>query len=197
MTGDRPQLGARGLAVVIAACCAPWALAQTELRPVDAGTARSGVMAGPGRSAPTDLRAPSAFDRVYRVMNGGKDTGSLARQQGGIVATFSASQNTGAAGIPAGTIFHIGTPRDLGSRPRAAADFRAPRSAAIPTNGARDMSGSAVNTSARDSMRVAAPPTPARDPGAPPIPLSIFSDETYRVRMITTLLDRALAAPKG
>lgn len=197
MASGRTQLGARALAMVMAACCAPWAMAQTELRPVDAGTARSGVMAGPGRIAPTDLRAPSAFDRVYRVMNGGKDTGSLARQQGGIVATFSAAQNTGANGIPAGTIFHIGTPRDLGSRPRAAADFRAPRSAAIPSSGSRDLSGSAVNTSARDSMRVNSPPSLARDPSAPPMPLSIFSDEIYRVRMITTLLDRALAASKG
>lgn len=181
---------------IVAAFCAPFALAQTELRPIDSRTALSGVMAGPGRLAPTDLRAPSAFDRVYSVMNGGKDTGTLARAQGGIVATFSASQNTGNQGVPAGTIFHIGTPHDLMPYRAVSGNPRARQTVARPQGAARDPMQAPVNTSARESFRAVSPP-PVRDPDAPPAPVSIFTDEIYRVRLITTLLDRALAAPKG
>lgn len=186
----------RSLIAVPAACLAltaglGQARAQTQLVPVDPFTARAGPTAGPGRLAPADLRAPSAFDRVYRVMNSGRDTGQYARSQGALVATFSESQYTGAptSAIPAGTIFHIGTPRAplarallpglRSSRPRPSAAVERP-SQARP-----------AGTSAR-AMLHTHPPIGA--PDAPPVPLTLFGDEVYRVRLVSTLLDRALAA---
>ncbi len=176
--------------------------AQSELRPVDPGSASAGPLAGPGRLAPADLRAPSAFDRVYRVMNAGKQTGQLARTQGGLVATYSDSQSTGVGGaaVPAGTVFHIGAPREVipASRP-------APRSSAARPPQGRAPVAAPASTSAREMFRARAPaPTTMsapraaeRAPQRATAPPSVFTDETYRNHLVASLLDRALEAPKG
>jgi len=172
------------------------ALGQTELRPVDAGTSRSGLMAAPGRAAPTDLRAPSAFDRVYRVMNKGKDSGDFARVQGGIYAVYSGSQSTGTNSneVPAGTVFYIGAPRSTFHRPAPdpSALQRAPRPRSPA--GERAPTGAPLSNSARGTVTV---PTPIRSADVPPVPLTIFTNEVYRARLVSTLLDRALAIPKS
>ena len=176
---------------IIAACAtlmvALPAFAQSELKPVDQGFEDQGPLAASRRLAPTDLRAPSAFDRVFRVTNGGRDTGSFARVQGALVAVFPRSQyNLTSKGLsiptPAGTVFHIGAPRDPG-----------------PGTGPKSPIGSAPRPSIGDRLdtRVAPPvlerPTVPRPVArASDAPLSLFTDETYRARRVASLLDRAL-----
>jgi len=178
------------IAGLVAAGVAPLATAQTELREIDPASARAGGLSGSLRSVQPDFRAPSAFDRVYRLMSGGKNTSTLARSQGGLVATFPESQYTGSGAIPAGTIFHIGTPRPaFGSTPAGVMRPRAQPARPDPTA----VSARAhQNTSAREQLRVppSAPVTARVEAPAKP---SVFTDEAYRARTVAALLDRALA----
>jgi len=177
---------ARWTAALVAAwVCVP-ATAQ-ELREVS--PARSGTLSGPLNAVEPGLRAPSTFDRVYRLMNQGKDTGTLARAQGGLIATFPESQYTGTGAIPAGTVFHIGTPRTVSP---SAAPARRPGVMFRPAPGATS-AREPVENSARGMLRAPAPmPAQPIERLAPRV--SLFTDESYRVRVVGTLLDRAVAA---
>lgn len=90
---------------------------QPRLQPVDAGVADRSPLAVSQRVVPTDLRAPSAFDRVYRLDGGMQPAGQqrtyYARKQGALTAVFPQSQyfDTSIGSIPevpAGTVFYIG-----------------------------------------------------------------------------------------
>lgn len=175
------------LAVAAALTLSAFAHAQTELRPVDNWSA--GSLAGPGRTTQADLRAPTAFERVYRVMSNGRDTGLVARSQGGLVATYSSGQPPPVPGtVPAGTIFHIGTPQFVGSwSDDAPSRSRVPRPTSAVTMAPRGQ----IDNSARGYVPTAAPASQS-DPV--PAPLSVFTDENYRVRVVSVHLDRALAS---
>jgi len=108
------------IALVGSTCC-ELANAQTSskkaLQPVDAGIADRSPLAVSQRVVPTDLRAPSAFDRVYRLDGGMQPDGQqrtyYARKQGALTAVFPQSQYLDTAigsipEIPAGTVFYIG-----------------------------------------------------------------------------------------
>lgn len=177
---------------LLAACalglCPALASAQMELRPIDQGFDDTNPLAVGRRLAPTDMRASGAFERVFRVMNSGRDSGSFARVQGGLVAVFPQSQyaqtkNGAVPVIPAGTVFHIGAPK-LPVSPGAPGSVGRRAAPARP-----GIERPSTKASARDAV----PLSPARPDGpAAPIPLSIFSDETYRSRLVASLLDRAL-----
>ena len=98
-----------------------------DLTPVDPGRADVGPLQVSTRVLQPDLRAPTGFDRVYRLP---KSSGALGEDQffrssGALTAVFSRSQYLpGAPGngalIPPGTTFRIGAiPRSAPPRPPA------------------------------------------------------------------------------
>jgi hypothetical protein len=94
------------------------------LTPVEQTVGDVGPLSTSLRIAPADMRVPMDFDRVYRVPwsiarpggSGGAGGERLARVSGGITAVFPVSEyGVTSKGrvvplVPAGTVFHIGTP---------------------------------------------------------------------------------------
>jgi hypothetical protein len=140
---------------------------------------------------PADLRAPSNFERVYRVSSDinlfGHGKEYFARASGGLWAVFPTSTymvtRAGAIpDIPPGTVWLIGDPTLYG-RPRpAGAD---PRSAATDTRvvAPLDLRIDPTRPPPRTEVPPAAPPPEER---------SIWNSETYRQIRVCQLLDQTL-----
>jgi hypothetical protein len=123
---------------LIAALIAAASLAQqpatpsTPYQPVDPGSEDVGPLRISNRLLPADLRAPTSFEKVYRVPGAasgvpGLDQGDrYARISGGVTALFPHSEylqlrKGPIVVIPAGTVFYIGgLPRGMLAAPAAA-----------------------------------------------------------------------------
>ena len=177
--------GARLTGVIAGGCLAlfaPAAWGQStltrDLVRLDAGRQDTGPLATSNRFLPTDLRAPTGFEYVYRDPS---SESTLMRISGGLAATFPRSQyNVSEFGptavIPAGTVFRIGLgestapylPRYQSSFAFEAADARLLESQSM-----------FVPPTAVDTRAEVRRPQPVRtaDPAGP---RSIWEDEFYR-----------------
>lgn len=160
-------------------------------RPVEQGVADRDLLSTSLRLEPIDQRAPTRFERVYRLedvmrrgeaFGGGRRVSGFVRFDAGIAAVFPRSEYTEFDGgliaeVPPGTVFHIGL------RP-GVEEFRPP---AAPTY-------NAVDLSARGASALNATSNGAGDRGAQaerPWAHSMWADEPTRRLRVATLLDDA------
>ncbi|HYF13542.1 MAG TPA: hypothetical protein VD971_00570 [Phycisphaerales bacterium] len=157
-----------------------------RLTPVDQGVADRGALSASHRQLPPDFRAPTGFDRLYRVESRtplfrGQSAPLYARVQGGIIAVFPQSEyrdlgrGLTQVRIPAGTIYLLRDPTPMLGDPGV--------EPAAPSNSLMQ------RLNERIGARRDAEPDP-RDEETPR-PRSMWEDEGYRHQRLESLLARA------
>lgn len=165
-------------------------------QPVDQGFADTNPLSASTRVLQRDLRAPSGFDRVYRLYGSGSGE-MYARASGGLTAVFprSAYRSTSrgiVAEVPAGTVYYIGklpntlSGYDRSRSPGASGANRADSGVSVLL--APDRPASAF------PIRPGETHTPTLDTPREPPPNAIFASDETRRRRVESLMDRAIAA---
>jgi hypothetical protein len=179
--------------LAIGALAAARAMAQSGLVPqaqVDStqrivpGSTDLDPLRGSIRVLPTDLRAPTSFENVYKLSTTdrfGKAQDLYARRNGGLTAVFPRSVYVQSRKglvpeIPAGTVFIIGDDHNFDSAPATISRAYNAVSFTAPLISAQEKPG---------------PPAPVRSVPLKPLSAldSIWKDETYRQRTISRLLE--------
>lgn len=185
-------------AVLMAGLGAPVAAQQSPLPPgatkLDQGVADRGLQTG-RVDLRTDLRQQNDFGSVYRFTTqnpyGGPGRGRsmLMRIEGDTAAVFPESVYVPTAQgdravVPPGTTFYIGGLPRAWPGPAEQAVQRAPNYL--------DLRADALVRGTTDRSGATIPP-----PSATPAPIdSLWTSEPYRVRAVTSLIDRASAAQR-
>ncbi len=188
----------------------PWEVRHTILQPVDAGRADLNELSTSNFVTAVDLRLPTRFERVYRlsdVLKRGSNWNTspeLANRQdgfvrfsGGVAAVFSFSRYTNTSRgrvseIPDGTVFRL----DL--RPPSPTDVTYSPVTSISYN-AVSLGVSTELRNLRDDRTTKSPSTanmPLKAAAARPVveePVrSLWTDELFRGRMMTALLEQTI-----
>lgn len=184
----------------------PWEVRSNMLQPIDAGKADINQLSTSNFVLPVDLRLPTRFERVYRlsdVLRRGTNwnlSPDLARRQannqdgfvrfsGGVAAVFNFSRYTATSRgriteIPEGTVFHL----DL--RPPGPSDIFYSTPGAVSYNTVSLDRGAATRNLATDGVSKQPKIIPADVPKSEEVARSLWTDELYRGRTVTELLDQ-------
>ena len=192
------------LAIAAAEPVRPWEANHSLIQPVDAGKADVNQLSTSNFIPSIELQLPTRFERVYRlsdVLRRGssweipadlaKREDGFVRFSGGIAAVFSFSRYTSTAQgrvseIPNGTVFRLDlrppSPSDVVYSPVTTSSYNAVSLGVL--NDTRDLrSGGILKTPLLVAADIPGSVEPAR---------SLWTDELFRGRTLTNLLDRTL-----
>ena len=181
----------------------PWEVRQNILQPIDAGRADLNDLSASNYVPSVDLRLPTRFEKVYRlsdVLRRGSDwnlppdlfarNDGFVRFSGGVAAVFNFSRYTPSARgriteIPEGTIFRL----DL--RPPSPGDvkYSKPGSAsynAVSLDASTDVRSLRTGDNGYKQTAISADLPPVEEAQR-----SLWTDELYRGRVVSDLLDQA------
>ena len=192
------------LAIAAAEPVRPWEANHSLIQPVDAGKADVNQLSTSNFIPSIELQLPTRFERVYRlsdVLRRGssweipadlaKREDGFVRFSGGIAAVFSFSRYTSTAQgrvseIPNGTVFRLDlrppSPSDVVYSPVTTSSYNAVSLGVL--NDTRDLrSGGILKTPLLVAADIPGSVEPAR---------SLWTDELFRGRTLTNLLDQTL-----
>jgi hypothetical protein len=197
-------------AIVLIAASAAATLAQQPaggLQAVEPGSEDVGPLRISARMLPGDLRAPTAFERVYRVPGGVTGVAAVegdryARISGGLTAVFPHSQYLQTtkqtfALIPSGTVFYIGgLPERPATSPALPAANIAPTRVSTLLGGSSRVGPVDLRVRPEDQSESSFSRVQVR-PDAPMPPDNVLVNDTYRRLRLRAMLMAAARVGGG